>query len=234
MILSRLSKAGFRVESNPMYRRIVVCALLFTLLADTCRAADSAMIGVATESFKGYVGTAPLSPGSTIFRGDRLSTEADGRVWLRSKGTQVYLNGRTAVTVKGTAGAPSIDLQNGALSFSSATGAGMQVLALGSDLRPASDAPANADVCIAGPRSLRIFVRKGALRFSYGGESEVIPEGSRVAVLLDPSDPQEPKGAGSTGSRKHRRFLIALGLGGAAAVAAWIVTHKQQESPDHP
>lgn len=219
-----------------MCRRAVVCALLCILVADHCAATDSAIIGVATESFKGYVGTAVLSPGSTIYRGDRLSTEADGRVWLRSKGTQIYLNGRSAITVQGAAGAPAVHLLDGAISFSTTAATGMEVVALGSELRPASDAPANADVYIAGPKSLHVFIRRGALRFSYGGDSEILPEGSRVTVLLDPPDAQEPRGAGSSKPwpKGHRPFVILLWAGGAAAVATWIAIHEQQESPDHP
>src|SRR5690242_20767794 len=52
------------------------------------------------------------------------------------------------------------------------------------------------------------------------GESEIIAEGLRVRIVLDPSDPQKPSGVGSGPTppelKKHRRFLIFLLVGGGA------------------
>lgn len=219
-----------------MYRRILACFLLCALLSHDSCGSSPGILGVVTESFKGHVGSAAVSAGATIYVGDRLSTEADGRIWLRSDATQVVLNGRTTATLQGKAGALSINLLDGTLSFSTLPDDVMAVAALGADIRPASEAPTNAEITVTGPNSLRIFVRHGALKFSYGGESEIIAEGLRVRVALDPPDPQKPKGAGTTppSSQKHRRFLIVLLAGAGAAAAVWVITHQQQESPDKP
>lgn len=219
-----------------MYRRVLACLLLCALSSRGSYGSGANVLGVVAQSFKGHVGSAAVSAGATIYVGDRLSTEADGRVWLRSDTTQIVLNGHTAATLQGKAGALSVNLLDGTLSFSTSHDGVREVAALGADIRPASEAPTNADITIAGPNSLHIFARRGALKFSYGGESEIIAEGLRVRVALDPPDPQDPKGAGSTppSPQKHRRFLILLLAGSGAAAAVWAITHRPQESPDKP
>jgi len=222
-----------------MYRPALACLLLCALLSHVSLGSAAGFLGVVTESFKGHVGSAPVSAGATIYPGDRLSTEPDGRVWLRSNATQLALSGHSTATLQGQPGALSVNLLDGTLSFSTLHDGAIEVAALGADIRPAADAPANAEITIAGPNSLRIFARRGALKFSYGGESEIIAEGLRVRIVLDPSDPQKPSGVGSGPTppelKKHRRFLIFLLVGGGAAAAAvWAVTRQQQESPDKP
>lgn len=219
-----------------MYRRILACLLLCALLSHDSYGSSAGILGVVTQSFKGHVGSAAVSAGATIYVGDRLSTEADGRVWLRSDATQVVLNGHTTATLQGKAGALSINLLDGTLSFSTLHNGLIQVAAMGADIRPASEAPANADITVAGPAALRIFARRGALKFSYGGESEVIAEGLRVRIVLDPPDPQGPKGVGTSRpvANSHRRFLVLALAGAGAAAAVWVITHQQQESPDKP
>ena len=219
-----------------MCRRTLACVLLCTLLGNACCGANRTVVGVVTQSVRGYVGAAPLSAGSTIYQGERLAADASGGIWLRSLSARLYVAARGAVTLQGTTEAVSVTLWYDSLAFSSVKANGVEVVALGSDIRPMDDGPTNAQVSVAGPHSLHILVRQGSLRFSYRGESETIAEGSHITVFLDPAGGQGPRGAGAgppnLGPNRHHYFLFVV-WGGVAATA-WLTIHEAFESPDRP
>lgn len=113
-----------------MCRRILVFFLICALLGDICSGANRTVVGVATQSVEGYVGSAPLSAGSTIYQGERLSAGASGGVWLRSLSARLFVAGRGAVTLQGTSDALSVTLWGGSLGFSSIKASGVEGVAV--------------------------------------------------------------------------------------------------------
>src|SRR4029077_8524444 len=93
-------------------------------------------------------------------------------------------------------------------------------------IQPAANAASVAHIRVVNPKELRIYAQRGALEFSYHGESELIPEGAAYRVLLDPSDKElaafsDSGEAGKNAGKPHTKFLllaIAIAAGGASHV----------------
>lgn len=221
-----------------MYRRILAPVLSCFLTASAAPAAGSsaAVIGVVTQCNAAHVGSTAVSPGTTAYDGDRFSTESDGALLLRSAGASVRLLSYSEITLRGTAAALQVELSRGVLVFSTVKASGVQVSVLSAQIFPAGDGPTIAQVSILSPRLLELFARQGSLRFSYRNEPQILPEGSRIRVLLDPSS-KERAAASESGKNNnirrppHAYILITVT---AVALPTAIAIHEALESPDRP
>jgi hypothetical protein len=221
---------------------LVVCLLTAPPLpAARARGAQPSVIGTIVQAERAQLGAAPASRGATIYDGDALGTDDDGTMRLRAGAALVYLGGNSGAKLRRTATGFQTELIAGTAVFSTAQVTAMEFLAEGALIRPSADGPTVAQVTVAGPKELDVIARRGALQFTYGGESEMIPEGASYRVMLDPpeavaaslasregTNPNPPRRAG----RSRRAFLFLLG-GGAGGVAVWII-HEAIGSPDKP
>ncbi len=208
-----------------------------SLGADTPQA-RVAPFGVVSHADRAHIGEAPASSGTTVYDGDRLSTETDGVLRLNAGTTALHLAPQTSLTVRLTASGQStqVELAAGMLVFSVANPPAVAVHANNAWIRPASNAPTVAHIRIVNRKELRISAQRGSLQFSYEGESAVIPEGVAYRVLLDPQDNSaSPSASGQPGrkSGKVRKSFLFIAIAAAAAVAA-ILEMPHFESPDHP
>jgi hypothetical protein len=95
-----------------------------------------------------------------------------------------------------------------------------------------------AQVSVIGPKELQIYARRGAVLFSYRGESKTITEGESYEVILDP--PEDGSGKKQPAQKQGRlRKAFLLVTAGAGAAAAVVILHekyehKEMESPDRP
>ncbi len=208
-----------------------------SLGADTPQA-RVAPFGVVSHADRAHIGEAPASSGTTVYDGDRLSTETDGVLRLNAGTTALDLAPQTSLTVRLTASGQStqVELAAGMLVFSVANPPAVAVHANNAWIRPASSAPTVAHIRIVNPKELRISAQRGSLQFSYEGESALIPEGVAYRVLLDPED--DPASASASGqpnkkSGKARKPFLFIAIAAAAAVAA-ILLMRNYESPDQP
>jgi hypothetical protein len=225
-----------------LWRRILVCLLVCAVTAAEvpARPAGAAVFGVVTQSSDAHVGEVKLSPGSTIFDGESLSTGGSGAIGIRGSASRLYVPALSGVTLHVASTMDLANLNAGTLVFSSAKASAIQIVALDAQICPAADGPTVAQISIVGPKLLQIVARQGALQFSYRGESEPIPEGSSIRVVLDP--PDDPQTAQTTSpfphektkkqGRRRRGFLFLL-WGVPGAIAA-IGIHAALESPDRP
>ena len=197
-----------------------------------------------------YLGGRHVSTGTTVYDGDRLATEPDGLLRLRSGAAMFYLPGDSQVTLrnepseeKGTL----MDLTAGTLVFSTAQAAATEIRASKASIRPAADMPTVGQITAVAPKLLYVYARRNSLRFSYHDESEIIAEGESYRVVLDPTeDDTAAKPDSERPERKPRRrrrgflfFLIAAGAAAAAAggAAARSTAHpivEHSESPFQP
>ncbi len=228
---------------------LVVCLLTGpTAPATPASSVQSHAIGTIVQAQGAQLGSGAASRGATVFDGDVLGTDTDGALRLRAGVALVYLGGRSGAKLRRAAGGLQTELLAGTVVLSSAQVSAMEILVTGAQIRPSADGPTVAQVTLAGPKELHILARRGALQFSYGGESEMIPEGASYRVVLDPSEEmaaaelmsaQGPQGAGTRQydppkkPKRRRRAFIFLLWGSAAAVTA-IVIHEALESPDGP
>lgn len=132
-------------------------------------AADPAIIlGVVTHSDGGHIGETDLSEGTTIYDGDCLSTEEDGKLAVHTRTANLQLEAESNGTVRqASGGGTAAELNAGTLVFSAARAAGVEIHADGALIQPAADGPTVAHVCMVGPKELGIYARRGDLEFSY-------------------------------------------------------------------
>jgi hypothetical protein len=130
------------------------------------------------------------------------------------------------------------ELVEGTLVFSTARTAELEIQARGAHIRSAGAGRTVAQASVLGPKELHIYARRGAVLFSYRGESKTITEGEFYEVILDPpEDGSEKKQTTPNARRPPKAFLLVAGGAGAAAAAVIMYKkheHKQMDSPDRP
>ena len=175
-------------------------------------------LGIVTEANDAHLSNGSVSTGTTIYDGDRLSTEGTGTLRVRSGSAMIYLAGASQVTLRSVpegAKGTAADLTAGTLVFSSALATAVEIRADEASIRPATDAPTVGQIVVVGPKKLYISARRGSLIFSYHDESEVISQGQSYRVVLDPPD-DDPAAKpdvdhpGRKPARRRKGFLFFL------------------------
>jgi hypothetical protein len=199
-------------------------------------------LGTVTQAERAHLGEVEASLGSTIYDGDRLSTEIGGVLRISSVALQLQLDAGSSVILR-RAAAPleniQVELGSGTIIFSAGQACGITVLAADASICPESFASTMAQIRIVGRRELRVYAQRAALKFSYHGDNETIPEGAVYRVLLDPSEREIDAASESGQGRKpatkgHARFVL-LAIGIAAGGVIPMMRHRHHmESPDRP
>jgi hypothetical protein len=189
---------------------------------------------------RAHLGDAEASEGSTVFAGERLSTDAGGILRITIPALTLQLGGQSSM-VLGRLPDPEgnllAELSYGTLVFAAAPKGSMMVAAKEAVVRAAGNAATVAQVWVVNGKELRIYAQRGALEFSYHGESQTIPEGN-YRVVLDPSE-REVTELGSDpatkpSAKRHPTFiLVAIVVAVAVGIAIPVIFHHF-ESPDRP
>jgi len=220
-------------------RKLVAIAVA-SLLAGLAPA-KIASLGIIVHAERAHIGEAAASAGSTIFAGDRLSTEAGGVLGITIPAVTLRL-GEQSSLVLGYAPTPEgnilAELASGALVFSAAPTSNVVVAANEALARPAAHAPTVAQIRVVNRKELRIYAQRGALEFSYHGQTETIAEGKIYRVVLDPSEAEVAALGSAPASKppaKHHPVFILVAIVAAVAVGIAIPLMMQNvESPDNP
>jgi hypothetical protein len=227
--------------------RVDVSMLLSLLLASHSAGGGVSPIGMVIHADRAHVGVGSASPGTTLYEGDHLTTDAEGELAIRNRAVTLQLEQETNLTLGGVApGEKGIaaDLETGTVVFSSAASSAVVVRADGAVIRTGDDVPTIARVRVVSPKELRIFAQRGALDFSYRDASETITEGACYRVLLDVDEGDDRANPGTSGAPAkkvggaHRACVfisIAVGAAVAAGVARSHLAHPHpDESPERP
>ncbi len=204
-----------------------------------------APLGTVIAAERAHVGEASASVGTTIYGGDRLSTEMRGSVQVRAGAARLLLLSSSAAIVNDNEGAPSAKLLLGTATFSTGNAHAFTLFASKAVVQPQADVPTIGQVTYINENELLVTARRGGLTVTVADETQIIPEGTSYRVYLDPAPEaaQGPAGAGSgkdqnehKGREPHRagrsRFLIvATGLTG---VATYLALTEALESPARP
>jgi hypothetical protein len=176
-------------------------------------------IGILTLATHAKLDEAVAFAGLSVFDGERLSTEADGRLGLRTGRSEITLGAKTQVElVHMDAGGVHVDIEVGSIHFSSAQNEMIEVHAAEAILRPASAQPTRASVALLAPKALQITAEHGALHFSYRDEQRTLPEGQTYRVYLDTDEAQPaPVGGAQTAGASSKLTYFIVGAGAAAA-----------------
>jgi hypothetical protein len=220
---------GFAMPFSRRFRASTLVSLLLPSI--TC--ANTVTLGVVTQARRANLGNAPVSTGSSLYDGDRVSTEADGVLTLRIGPSMVFLGNQSGAMLHGPTGAAhgaQVNLSAGTVVFSTERAVNVEIYADEAQIVPATQTHTVGQVTLAGPKSLYVYARRGSLKISYREESATISQGESYRMLLDPPDQNSSaKSAGSqSGSDgKHRRkpkafLLLPFGAGPAATGAATV------------
>jgi hypothetical protein len=211
------------------------------LVASSSALGRPTVLGVVEEAHRVHLNNGVVSPGATVYDGDRFSTESGGMLLLRGDAAILELGEEGEVVVRRSANVgqgTAAELDKGTLIFSAARAVAVAVVALGARVIPGAGSRTVGQVSVTGPKELFICARCGVLQFSYGGERETIAQGAACRVILDPAE----DGLGKTKPVKavrHRNTLLFVATTGGAAAATTVILyenhkHKRIESPDRP
>lgn len=235
---TRTSGSGCEAHTVP-FRQIVALSAAF-LLAVGPAYSDTSPLGIVTHAERAHVGEATASEGSTIYEGERLSTEPGGVMRSTSHALILQLEPQSIVTLR-RAALPQTnlvaELASGTLVFSTAATGNIVVVTNDALIRPAKNLPCIVHIRIVSRRELRIDVKRGAVEFSYHGDAETIREGASYRVLLDPSDTETRALSETDQTRKkpfiHHTTFLLVAVAAAVGVAIPILMHAF-ESPNKP
>jgi len=220
----------------------VACAPLFAATTPT-----TGPLGTVIAADRAHVGGAGANVGTTVYSGDRVSTDPQGSMQVRAGAARLLLQSASAAIVDDNEGTPSAKLVLGTATFSTGSAHAFTLYASNAAIRPQTDAPTIGTVTYVSEKELFVTARRGGLTVTVEDEVQVVPEGSSFRVLLDPSEAaQGPEGAGS-GKKEEKdrrrgaggplvagrsRFLMLATAMIAAGTA--VAVYKAMESPDRP
>ena len=214
-----------------------------------CSAATptAAPLGTVIAAERAYVGGAGANVGTTVYSGDKVSTDLQGSMQVRAGAARLLLLSSSAAFVDGNEGVPSARLVLGTATFSTGNARAFTLFASKAAIRPQTDAPTIGTVSYISEKELLVTARRGGLTVTVEDEVQVIPEGSSYRVLLDPAAEaaQGPAGAGVGGgggksqgsgggplkAGRSRFLMLATGLTIAGTAVA---IYYAIESPDRP
>jgi hypothetical protein len=226
-------------------RRTLVFVLCISLcLYSIPASAGSKPMGILTQATAAHLNAAEAFAGLSIFEGETLSTDTDGRLGVRLGRNQVVLGGDTNLTIQPIDNGEHIDLAAGSLYFSAVQDSLVEVHVEEAMLRPEGTGATQAEITILSPRVIQVSPKHGALAFSYRQEFQLLPEGETYRIHLDaPGEPQGPQGAGADTEKagKSRSTKVAYFIVGAVAagltlwgIRDWIESSSGSESPAKP
>lgn len=202
-------------------------------------------LGTVVTAEHARVGDSPAEVGTTLFSGDRLSTDREGSVQVRAGAARLLLQGKSMATLNDSEGSPSARLILGTATFSTGNSRAFALFASRAVIRAQSDAPTIGQVTYLNEKELLVASKRGPLTVTVDGETEVIADGAAYHVVLDPQPTmaQGPEGAGAHKDRGRgmngpplkagrNHFLIAAV--GVTAVITGLAVSEALESPNRP
>jgi hypothetical protein len=218
----------------------LLAVAMSSLLAGIPGGSKPDVLGIIVVAEGASLSGGSASEGTSVYDGDRLSTEADGTLQLRSGGITLALSGASSVIVRTNASGAGkefdAELASGTVTLWVAAEAAAEIEALGARIRPVTNGRVIVQVRIVGAKKLLVSARRGSVQVFYGEESELILEGKSYYVLLDPEDGDNSKELSAKKAGKRGGALVLIAVAVAAAVVPWILIGQRQqyESPDKP
>lgn len=227
-------------------RALAAAIVVLTLACVPLWAANSptaAPLGTVIAADHARVGETGVDVGTTVYGGDRLSTEAQGNVQIRAGAARLLLSSSSAAIVNDSEGAPSAKLVQGTATFSTGNAQAFTLYASKAIIRAQTDAPTIGQVTYVNDKELTVTARRGSIIVSVENDSQIVEEGKSYRVLLDTdAEAQGPAGAGGNqgprgsggGPLKAGRshfLIIAIAL---TAAGTGFGIYKALESPDRP
>ena len=240
-MLSELKQEAFMQR----LRAIFAAALSVTLATAPLMGAPTAsVLGTVVTAERAHVDEGIASVGTTVFAGDRLTTEDQGSVQIRAGAARLLLLGASSAMVNDSEGTPSAKLLLGTATFSTGNAHAFTLYASKAAIRAQSDAPTIGQVRLLNAKELLVTSKRGPLSVTVDGETQTIEDGKAYHVYLDPDmaaaqgpagagGAQGPSGKGGSPLKAGRsRFLIVVVA--VTAIATYFAVSESLESPSRP
>jgi hypothetical protein len=244
--LAEYPQVGYLGVLMGRVRGVLAATMSMAMLATPLwsASAPASQLGIVVFADRARVGVAPASVGSTVFGGDKLTTEADGSVQIRSGAARFLLASSRGAILSNDDSSPAATLISGTATFSTANANAFTLRFANATIRANTDEPTVGQVSVMSSRELLVKSTRGSLLFSVAGETKIIPEGTAFRVILDPTAAEAaaaeatPGGGGghpkngppvSAGTSKFVWYAVAV-----VAAATIIAVHAAYESPDRP
>jgi len=219
-------------------RQLFAAVISFALLTMPVIAATSESLGTLVYAQGAHVGSATASVGSTVFGGDRLSTDSSGTLQVRAGAARFLLKPASNAIFLQDPGAPAAILTRGTGVFSTGNAQAFALHALSAVVKANTNAPTVGQVTLVGANELLVQSVRGALACIVDGETRVVNEGEAYRVVLDSSNAASSQGPAGSGSghtpRKAGRSVAIYIYIAAVAIPTFIALHEALESPDRP
>ena len=163
-------------------------------------------LGTVVTAEHARIGDSSAEVGTTVFSGDRLTTDREGSVQIRAGAARLLLQSVSIATLADSDGAPSAKLLRGTATFSTGNSRAFTLFASRAAIRSQSDGPTIGQVTYLNEKELLVVSKRGPLTITVDGQTEVVTDGSAYRVLLDPPPTmaQGPEGAGAHKEDKRR------------------------------
>jgi len=171
---------------------IFTCAPLFA-----APNATTTPLGTVIAADRAHVGEAGADVGTTVYSGDRVSTDSEGSMQVRAGAARLLLLSSSTAIVNSDEGAPSAKLLLGTATFSTGNAHAFTLYVSTAAIRSNTDAPTIGTVTYVNDKELLVSARRGSLIVTVENEEQVVAEGTSYRVLLDPAMAQGPEGAGA-------------------------------------
>ncbi len=196
-------------------------------------------LGMVITADRAHVGDASAWVGTTVYPGDRLSTELQGSVQVRAGAARLLLLSASSAMVNDNEGTPSAKLLVGTATFSTGNAHAFTLYASTAAIRAQSDAPTIGQVTLLNAKELLVISKRGPLAVTVDGETQTIEDGKAYHVYLDPemAAAQGPSGAGGGKGKGplaagRSRYLITVVT--VAAIASYFAIDEALESASRP
>ena len=180
-------------------RAIFAAALSVRLASAPLMGAPTATVwGTVVTAERAHVDDGVASVGTTVFSGDRLSTEDQGSVQIRADAARLLLLSASSATVNDSEGTPSAKLLSGTATFSTGNAHAFTVYASKAAIRAQSDAPTIGQVRLLNAKEL--LSKRGPLSVTVDRETQVYWGWQGVPRV---SGSSYGRGARASGSRRR-------------------------------
>jgi len=240
-------------------RMIVAVAAISSLAFVPANAGQVKALGMVLESEGAHIGSSPVSAGASLFLGDILSTDSDGRIKVRVGQTTYELRGDSAAAFYPGKDGAIAELRRGSiLVANNSTTESFEIYA--SDVRvvPGQNRPVLGEVSIKSTCELVVSTTTGLLDVTAGAEKRSVKQSRSYRVVPEHSVDGQKDATISPEDESYHRHHNHVGCAAALAqrgmkppfanpdvhflevtfVAAGVITaipvYKAFESPDRP
>src|SRR5260370_22387223 len=160
----------------PITKNILALLVSFSLLTTPVWAVPSSSLGTVVYADRARVGAAQASVGTTVFSGDRLSTEQARSVQVRAGAALLLLSSANIATFSQDDATPSATLTLGSAIFSTANSKAFALHGASAVIRPSANQPTIGQVTVLNPNALIVQRTRGSLTITVADDERALPE----------------------------------------------------------